>query len=227
MAVPEDALTEMPRNMDYLQASLIGTPWTTAYLTLSRTQARKGETVVVIGAGGNVGSAISELAGSSLFGCDVLRAGRGSKYDVDITSSSGLGLVRTKTDGKGADVVIDATGVLELSKAGMSVLGKKGRLGIISVGASHGKTEIDIDLKALYRSEHSVVGCNSFEHSLSETAAWMTEFAKGFESGALTPPKSDGSRITRIGLDGVADAYKQLDDGSRQLFVIEMDEDSA
>lgn len=65
--LPQDVVAEAPQNMDLVPASLVGTPWTTAYLTLQRSAARAGETVLVIGAGGSVGSAIVQLANSKQF----------------------------------------------------------------------------------------------------------------------------------------------------------------
>ena len=66
--VSEDAVAELPQNMNLKQASVIGVPWTTAFIALTRADAKEGETVLVFGAGGAVGGAVVQLARSSLFG---------------------------------------------------------------------------------------------------------------------------------------------------------------
>lgn len=224
VVLPEEALAEAPKIMDLLQASMVGTPWTTAWMTLERAGAKRGETVLVIGAGGNVGSAVVQLAWSQLWQCRVLTAGRGDRYDVDVTKTPDLSTAKDLTHGNGPDVVIDSTGDLNLALAGLRVLNKRGRLSVITTGASRGSTEthVSIDFKELYRLEHSIIGCNSFEHSLAENAAWLSKMAAGFESGELTSPKTDGPRITRIGLDGVKDAYDAMANRSRQVFLIDL-----
>src|SRR5271156_2225357 len=59
VVVHEDAVAEVPQGMDLKQASVIGVPWTTAYIALTRAYAKKGETVLVFGAGGAVGGAVA------------------------------------------------------------------------------------------------------------------------------------------------------------------------
>lgn len=223
VAIPESALAEVPNSLDLLQASLVGTPWTTAWMTLDRAHAKKGETVLVIGAGGKVGSAVVELAKSDLWGCNVLTAGRNDKFDINLVKTPDLSTAKGLSDGKGPDVVVDTVGDLNLSKALLSILNKRGRLSIITTGASRGSTETDVnvDFKTLYRLEHCIIGCNSFEHSLEENAEWLGKVAKGFESGQLTKPVADGPRIQKIGFDGVKDAYEALANGSKQVFLID------
>lgn len=226
VTVPEYGLTEIPDNMNWVQAALVGLPWITAWLTLNRAGAKKGDTVAVLGAGGNVGSAVVEMARSSFFQCNVFRAGRGSKYDIDMKSDPGLNGLKEKTGGgNGPDVVIDTTGELLVLAAAIKALGKKGRLAFISTGSSHGSTttELNVDFKDLYKFEQSIVGCNSVDHDMAETAAWMKVLSKGFESGELTPPSSDDPRVKTVGLDDAIDAYQQLDEGLNKLVVIVAD----
>lgn len=222
VAVPEDALAEAPSNISLEQASMIGTPWTTAWMTLDRARAKNGETVLVTGAGGNVGSAVVQLARSRLWGCRVLTAGRGDKYDVDVTTDPDFSTAKDKTHSRGPDIVVDTTGDLKLASVGLRILNKRGRLSIITTGASRGSTETDVrvDFKDLYRLEHSIVGCNSFEHSMQEMAGWLAGLAKGFESGELTAPSAEGPKIKKIGLEGVKEAYGEIAGGSRQTFLI-------
>jgi NADPH2:quinone reductase len=123
--VSDKAVALVPPNLSLKAASLMGTSWTTAYLALTRLRLTKGETVMVLGAGGSVGDAAVQLAGSSLFGCKVLRAGRGDRYDVD---TGHLEQVLNKTGGKGVDAVVDTTGDHSIIKATLSKMAKGGRI---------------------------------------------------------------------------------------------------
>lgn len=128
VAVREDAVAEVPQGMDCKQASVMGVPWTTAYVSLSRVHVKNGETVLVIGAGGAVGGAVVQLAKSSLFRCRVFTAGRGDKYDVDTTKHPDLKVINGLASGNGPDVIVDTTGDLKLVAAGLGQLNKGGRL---------------------------------------------------------------------------------------------------
>lgn len=128
VVVHEDAVAEVPQGMDLKQAGVIGVPWSTAYTALTRAGARKGEAVLVLGAGGAVGGAVVQLAKSSLFKCRIFTAGRGDKYDVDTAKYPDLKVAKDLTFGRGPDVIIDTTGDLVLMNAGLGQLSKGGRL---------------------------------------------------------------------------------------------------
>lgn len=124
----KDAVAEVPEGVDVKQAAVMGTPWSTAFMVLTRAGAKEGETVLVFGAGGAVGSAVVQVARSKCFGCKVLTAGRGEKYDVDTVKDLYLGIAKDLTGGKGPEVVVDTTGDLALMGHGLKQLRKGGRL---------------------------------------------------------------------------------------------------
>lgn len=126
--VSSDAVAEVAKSLDAKQASSLGTPWTTAYLAMKRSGVRKGEVVAVIGAGGAVGNAAIQIAKSSLYGATALRIGRSDKYDVNSTTDPKLAKIKELTGGKGADVVFDTTGDLDLTNAAYDQLAQGGRL---------------------------------------------------------------------------------------------------
>lgn len=238
ITVAPDAVVEVPAGIDPKAASVMGVPWTTAYLTLLRAKPSKGDTVMVIGAGGAVGDAAVQIAKSSLFGCHVLRAGRGDKYDVDTAGDSTMKAVAELTGGKGVTVVVDTTGDFELIKKALGRMAFGGRLSgkltlqepqqelttdnseVISVrsSSSSGSTTIDVDLKALYRMEHSLVGCNSVDHSQEEMASWLRVLTPLLESGELKAP--DVSRYKEVLLENAVDAYTDLKKGGRNKYII-------
>ena len=220
VAVPEDAVAEVAQGMDLKKASILGTPWTTAWLTLDHADAKPGEMVLVTGAGGAVGDAVCQLARSKLWGLKVLTAGRGSKYDVDSAANPDLDPVFKLTQENGVDIVIDTTGDLNLMKAAMMQLAFGGRLCVISTASHGGSTSnsMEVDFKYLYRKELSVRGCNSADQLASTGAKWLQKIKPAFESGDLKGPNADV--WSEVGIDGAAEAYAEMGQGSRKKFVI-------
>lgn len=82
LLIPEDSIVEKPNNVTFAQVATIGVPFTTASLALRRTHTRPGETVLITGATGSVGSAAVQLAKS--FNCHVLTASRCDSTSVNI-----------------------------------------------------------------------------------------------------------------------------------------------
>ncbi|KAK5698956.1 hypothetical protein LTR97_006605 [Elasticomyces elasticus] len=199
--VPIEAVAEMPKNLSFPQAASLGTPWTTADLALIRAQAKEGETVMVLGATGSVGSAAMEIA--KLKGCKTISVGRHGT-DVDSTSDSELKGAKELTGGKGPDVVFDTVGDFKLTKAAFDVLAFNGRLVTIT-SPRQGSTELSVDILSLYRRQISLVGCNTAAHPQEEMGQMLRELAPAFESGKLTPPEEKG--MTLITLDQAPDAY--------------------
>lgn len=91
---------------------------------------------------------------------------------------------------------------------------------VITTGSSSGNTTtaVDVDFKQLYRLEHSIVGCNSVEHSGHEMAKSLQEMKASFESGELQP--ADVARYTEVELEKVVGAYEEMRHGTKKKFVI-------
>lgn len=70
----------------------------------------------------------------------------------------------------------------------------------------------------MYRLEHSIIGCNSVEHSAHEMAEYLQKMKAPFEHGELKAP--DISRYTEVKLEEVVSAYEEMGRGTRKKFVI-------
>lgn len=128
VVVDEEGVVEVPAGLDAKRVGILGTPWTTAYLALSRATPQPNDIVLVLGASGQVGTAVSQLVKSSLFSCRLLTAGRGHQYDVDLAADPDLAAVPKLTDGKGPGIVIDTTGDTALQSSGIRSLSVGGRM---------------------------------------------------------------------------------------------------
>lgn len=197
-----DAIAQKPPQISFEQAALLGTPATTARITLKRANIAPGETVLVLGATGAVGSWVMQLAHAN--GCKTIGVGRHGT-DIDSTADPTLSKAKQLTSGKGPDFAIDTIGDLSLTRAAMEVLAPSGRLCTITAPRS-GNKELAVDITSLYRRQISLIGCNSLAYSQANMAKMLTQDLVPFiESGKVKAPELDN--VTRLSLDEALDAY--------------------
>src|SRR5918995_307537 len=118
VCVPERYAVEVPEDLDPAEVVSLVLPYVTAYQLLHRVASVKsGETVLVHGAAGRVGTAVLELgalAGLRLYGTASARD-RGAVEQlgavaIDYRNEDFLARVRELTGGEGVDVVLDGFG---------------------------------------------------------------------------------------------------------------------
>lgn len=134
----------IPDSMPFDEAAaLITTYATTIHALKQRGDLKSGETLVVLGAGGGVGTAACQLGkayGARVIGCargkEKLEAARQAGADelVDYDSEDLKARLKELTGGKGADVVYDAVGG-GYSEPAMRALGWGGRFLVIGFAA--------------------------------------------------------------------------------------------
>lgn len=197
-----DAVVIKPAQLSFEQAALLGTPLTTANLTLKRANVVPGETVLVLGATGAVGSWVLQLAHAN--GCKTIGVGRHGT-DIDSTIDPTLSKAKQLTDSKGPDVAIDTVGDLSLTKAALEVLAPSGRLCTITAPRS-GNKEIAIDVTSLYRKQISIIGCNSLAYTQADMAKMMRQdLVPLIEGGKIKAPELGNT--ARLAIDEALDAY--------------------
>ena len=213
--VPRSALALKPSNLSFAQAATVGVPFTTAALVLRRAMLRSSEIVLVLGATGAVGSAVSQLAERR--GCKVLRAARHDSADVNLVTDPEMESSKILTDGQGPDVVVDTVGDPNLARTALMRLAPGGRLVFISA-PKKGGTDITFDMKYVYRHDISIMGCNSVLADIEDTAKDMDDMRKGFEDGSLQSVKEADLHI--IGMEEVVEVYEQLRTAYKKNYVI-------
>lgn len=119
VAVPEAQVVALPDEVPFADAAAFGLGYITAHFALVRRAGlRSGETVLVTGAGGGVGSAGVQLAkalGATVIAVaqDESRAALAREQGADHVLMAGAGLrdeVRALTEGRGVDVVLELVG---------------------------------------------------------------------------------------------------------------------
>jgi NADPH:quinone reductase len=136
-------------NVSFAQGAAMGTPYATAYRGLfQRADAKPGETVLVHGASGGVGTAALQLArahGMRVFGTagsdEGLKLAReqGAHEAFDHHAPDHFDQIMSATNGRGADVIVELLANVNLGKD-LTILAKGGRVAIIG---SRGRVEID------------------------------------------------------------------------------------
>jgi len=139
----------LPKNVSFAQGAAMGTPYATAYRGLfQRADAKPGETVLVHGASGGVGTAAVQLArsrGLRVFGTAGTDEGRklareqGAHEVFDHRAPDHFEQIMNATEGRGVDVIVELLANVNLGKD-LTILAKHGRVAIIG---SRGRVEID------------------------------------------------------------------------------------
>jgi NADPH:quinone reductase len=139
----------LPENVSFVQGAAMGTPYATAYRGLfQRAGAKPGETVLVHGASGGVGTAAVQLArarGLRVFGTVGSDEGRklareqGAHEVFDHRAPDHFEQIMKATGGRGVEVIVELLANVNLGKD-LTILAKRGRVAIIG---SRGRVEID------------------------------------------------------------------------------------
>lgn len=123
LTVPDAQLFPVPETMPFATAAVLHVAWSTAHAALHhRARLERGETLLVTGGAGGVGSAAVQLGKAA--GAYVVATATGPRKAeaclssgadevVDLSSDDLVTRVRSLTDGRGADVVVDVVGLVD------------------------------------------------------------------------------------------------------------------
>lgn len=204
MILPVDAVQPKPSHLSMLESAAVGTSYITAWMGLmDAAQLMPGETVLVIGATGAVGSAAIQIAkwkGAVVLGTIRNESDRESveKLGCDTPEGSGCchrvinlkqddlkALVLEATNGKGINVVYDTVGGMMFTPC-LETLAQSGRL--IEISAPLDNRHVCFDLLDFYRRELRLLGVNSLSANATACGRILSQLAPGFESNHLCPP---------------------------------------
>lgn len=164
VVVPKDNVVPMPSGITFTEAASIGVPFITAEDFLARTNGAPGQTILIWGASGGLGTATIQLA--KLRGLRVIAVTRSvAKSDklrqlqaddvIVWDGHSGIAAdVLALTNGRGADIVVDSLGQATFAQSL-----KAGRQGatIVSVGGTTGGT-VSLELGQVFRRRQTILG---------------------------------------------------------------------
>jgi putative PIG3 family NAD(P)H quinone oxidoreductase len=208
----------VPDNIDLITAGGIPEVFITAHDALfTRGHLHDGETVLIHGGGGGVGTAAIQLARQH--GCRVLvTAGSAAKLErcLELGADAGINyrsedfVARTRelTDGRGADVVLDIMGASYLGQ-NLQAVATDGRIVVIGM---QGGTHADIDLGAMMRRRISLISTALRARPSAQKAAIVAAFA------ADVLPALAAGRIRAVvdrvlPLEDAAEAHRLMEGG--------------
>jgi putative PIG3 family NAD(P)H quinone oxidoreductase len=218
VAVRATQAVRVPDNIDLITAGGIPEVFITAHDALiTRGHLQDGETVLIHGGGGGVGTAAIQLAQQR--GCRVLvTAGSAAKLErcVELGADAGINYrsedfvarVRELTDGRGADVVLDIMGASYLEQ-NLQAVATDGRIVVIGM---QGGTHADIDLGAMLRRRISLISTALRARPAAQKAAIVAAFAAD-----VLPALAEGRMravVDRVlPLEDAGEAHRLMDGG--------------
>ena len=181
----------LPANVSFAQGAAIGTPYATAYRgLLQRAVAKPGETVLVHGASGAVGTAAVQLAradGLRVFGTAGSDQGlklareQGAHEVFDHRAPDHFEEVMKATGGRGVDIIVEMLANVNLGKD-LKILAKRGRVVIIG-----SRGPVEINPRDTMQRDADIRGMILPNTPLVEMASIHAGLVAGLENGTLRP----------------------------------------
>lgn len=192
IAVPIASLRRKPELLSFAEAGSVGVNFMAAWCgTVEAAALARGETLLIIGAGGGVGGAVAEIG--RRIGARIIGADRHEPHpdapirdmaDHLIVGESDLpASVREATGGKGADVVFDTVGGV-MFRSALACLALRGRL--IEISATD-QREVSFNLRDFYHNESRLFGVDTLKRDLIASAQILESLRSGFETGDYRP----------------------------------------
>ena len=181
----------LPDNISFSQGAAIGIPYGTAYRAMVQCgDVKAGESMLIHGASGAVGTAALQLAkplnlttigtAGSKRGLELVRQ-QGADHVLDHTQSGYLDAVAELTDGKGPDIILEMLANVNLARD-IDIAAPFGRIVVIgSRGA------IEINPRQTMMKDPLIIGMTLPNTSTDDMEAIHDALGIGLENGSLDP----------------------------------------
>jgi NADPH:quinone reductase len=187
----KDQVHPLPANVSFTQGAAMGTPYATAYRgLLQRAVAEPGETLLVHGASGCVGTAAVQLArahGLRVFGTAGSDEGRklareqGAHEVFDHRAPDHFEQITKATGGHGVDVILEMLANVNLGRD-LTILAKSGRVVIIG-----SRGPVEINPRDTMQRDADVRGMILPNTPPAQMASIHAALVAGLENGTLRP----------------------------------------
>ncbi len=168
--VPYTSVTPIPEGLDFTTAIIVSRHAGTAYKLLVRAaKLRKGETVLIMGAAGNLGAMGIQIAKNMIGATVIATAGSATRAQTGLDMGADVAIdysredlreaVMAATGGRGVDVVYDNIANPETLPKAIDAMKKGGRL--VTAGA-HGGPIVPVDFGQVYHKNLTIVGVTGF-----------------------------------------------------------------
>jgi len=187
----KEQVHRLPANVSFAQGAAMGTPYATAYRgLLQRAVAEPGETLLVHGASGGVGTAAVQLArahGLRVFGTAGSDEGRklareqGAHEVFDHSAPDHFEQITKATGGHGVDVILEMLANVNLGRD-LTILAKSGRVVIIG-----SRGPVEINPRDTMQRDADVRGMILPNTPPAQMASIHAALVAGLENGTLRP----------------------------------------
>ncbi|MEO7673206.1 MAG: NADPH:quinone reductase [Pyrinomonadaceae bacterium] len=187
----EDQLGFLPDNVTYEQGAGVWTPYATSYRGLfQKAQAKRGETVLIHGASGGVGIAAVQWArnaGVNVIGTASSDAGRdlvreqGAGYVFDHSREDYFDEIKTVTDGRGVEIIIEMLANVNLQKD-FDILAMFGRITVIG-----NRGPLEFNPRSAMTKDATIYGMSLFNSPQNIRAEIHKAIFEGLSEGYLNP----------------------------------------
>ena len=216
----ESQIHQLPQRVTFPQGAGVYVPYASAYRALfQRARAIPGETVLVNGASGGVGTAAVQLAraaGMTVIGTAGTPDGlklvheQGAHHVLNHHSPEYMNEVLTLTGGRGVDVILEMLANVNLGKD-LKALAREGR--VVVVGS---RGQVEIDPRDTMGRDASILGMSLLVAPAEALASIHLALIAGLENGTLNPIVDE-----EIPLAEAARAHKEiLEPGSHGKIVL-------
>jgi NADPH2:quinone reductase len=181
----------LPGRVSFAQGAALGVPYATAWRALFiRAQAKSGDSVLVHGGSGGVGTAAIQMArahGLTVIatagtekGLALVRS-QGAHHALNHRDAGYLQQVSALTDGRGVDVVLEMLANVNLDHD-LDVLAQGGRVVVIG-----NRGRVEIDPRKTMAKDAAILGMTLFNATRAEFKEIHAGLVAGLESGTLSP----------------------------------------
>lgn len=210
--MPSAWVSRKPPQLSMEQAAAIGVPYLAAWSALvTAGEVQAGETVLATGVSGAVGRAATQIAHWKK--ARVIGASRssdnpsGADAMINTTRQDLAAEVQALTDGKGADLALDAVGGV-LFEPCVNALRRGGR----QVAIASKPQVVSFNLVDFYHGRKRLLGVDTMGLSGADIVTLMDQLRAGFEQGALQPPA-----IQTWSFDQAVAAYEAVAQGGASV----------
>lgn len=187
----ENHLLPLPENISFEQGAGVFVPFATAYRALfQKAKVQAGETILIHGASGGVGTAAIQWAknrelkiigtASSEEGKNLIKE-QGADFVFDHSNEKYLDEILAATDGKGVNVILEMLANVNLVKD-FSVLGMFGRIVVIGNRGS-----LEFNPRLAMGKDASILGMNLFNAPPADMREIFAAIHEGLSKGFLNP----------------------------------------
>jgi NADPH:quinone reductase-like Zn-dependent oxidoreductase len=219
LSINQSNVYRIPRHLDFSQAAAFPLVAQTAYaMLIDRAKIENDEILFIWGGSSGVGSMAIQIAKNA--GCIVITTASNQEktefckemeadFVLDYKSQNIVDEVKSITEGKGVDVVIEHVGKVTWPDS-LRILARGGRL--VTCGATTG-SDVDFDLRHLFSKQQSILGSTMGSKSAFEGALKLLSSKKIF-------PVVD--KIFKV--DQISSAHEYLESGKQiGKIIIEME----